>query len=339
MRELHQALGLESVDPTLLARAIQTAKSPSERVTTLRTMSAEWPDDFALALALLDALEDMNDSAGARSEARKLRLRPDADAHLRTAVGELYLRLAAVAKTDADKAELSAEARRAFGEIVEFAPEDPVARRRLGDLLCAHGWFTDARRQYETLQTLAPDDPSVTLLLASAAEGQGLLEEALKWAEKGSAVNAPDSVSTIAARAIQATYLAWGRQAARSASRVKELDALITRATRVLASVHSQAGDEHGVRVSLTWLHPEFHPNLWSNALGAPMPASEGDPLLGVAQVKVPDRAGSFVEVRLEPSDVDRMARLGAEARLTAVFDELGEHERIVDIPVRFQRG
>ena len=93
------------------------------------------------------------------------------------------------------------------------------------------------------------------------------------------------------------------------------------------------------MRVSLTWLHPEFHPTLWSNALGAPMPASEGDPMLGVAQVKVPDRSSSFVEVRLEPSEVEHMARLGAEARLTAVFDELGEHERIVDIPVRFARG
>jgi tetratricopeptide (TPR) repeat protein len=339
MRELHEALGLKAVDPRLLARAVQNAKSPGERVTTLRAMSAEWPDDFDLALALLDALEDAKDTAGARAEARKLRLRPDADAHSRTALGELYLRLASAAKGEAEKADLSAEARRAFGEIVEFAPEDPVARRRLGELLCAHGWFADARRQYETLQTLAPDDPSVPLLLASAAEGQGLLEEALKWAEKGSSANAPDSVSTLAARAIQATYLAWGRQAARTASRTKELEALTTRATRVLASVHSQAADAHGVRVSLTWLHPEFHPNLWSNALGAPMPASEGDPLLGVAQVKVPDRAGSFVEVRLEPSDVDRMARLGAEARLTAVFDELGEHERIVDIPVHFQRG
>ncbi|HWZ90199.1 MAG TPA: tetratricopeptide repeat protein, partial [Polyangiaceae bacterium] len=285
------------------------------------------------------ALEDAGDTVGARAEARQLRLRPDADAHLRTAVGELYLRLAAAAKSDPEKTQLSAEARRAFGEIVEFSPEDPVARRRLGDLLCAHGWFADARRQYETLQTLAPDDPNVALSLASAAEGQGLLEEALKWAEKGSSVNAPDSIATIAARALEATYLAWGRQAARSAQRGKELDALFTRATRVLSSVGTEAGDVHGVRVALTWLHPEFHPNLWSNALGAPMPASEGDPLLGVAQVKVPDRAGSFVEVRLEPAEVDRMARLGAEAHLTAVFDELGEHERIVDIPVRFQRG
>ena len=29
--------------------------------------------------------------------------------------------------------------------------------------------------------------------------------------------------------------------------------------------------------VSLVWSHPEFHPVLWSNALGAPMPAPEGD--------------------------------------------------------------
>jgi Ca-activated chloride channel family protein len=339
MRELHEALGLKSVDPTLLARAIKNAKSPGERVKTLRAMSAEWPDDFTLALSLLDALEDADDAPGARAEARALRLRPDADAHLRTAVGELYLRLAAAAKSEREKAELSAEARRAFGEIVEFAPEDPVARRRLGELLCAHGFFADARRQYQTLELLAPDDPSVALLLASAAEGEGLLEEALKWTEKGASVNAPDATSTIAARALEATYLAWGRQAARTAARVSELAALTARATRVLSSVRAPANDAQGVRVTLTWLHPEFHPNLWSNALGAPMPAAEGDALLGVAQVKVPDRAGSFVEVRLEPDEVERMARLGAVAHLTAVFDELGEHERIVDTVVRFQRG
>jgi len=339
MRELHEALGLKSVDPMLLARAIKNAKSPGERVKTLRAMSAEWPDDFTLALSLLDALEDAADAAGARAEARALRLRPDADAHLRTAVGELYLRLAATAKSEREKAELSAEARRAFGEIVEFAPEDPVARRRLGELLCAHGFFADARRQYQTLELLAPDDPSVALLLAAAAEGEGLLEEALKWTEKGSSVNAPDSTSTIAARALAATYLAWGRQAARSAARASELAALTARATRVLSSVRAAANDTPSVRVTLTWLHPEFHPNLWSNALGAPMPAGEGDALLGVAQVKVPDRAGSFVEVRLEPDEVERMGRLGAVAHLTAVFDELGEHERIVDTVVRFQRG
>jgi len=339
MRELHEALGLKSVDPILLARAIKNAKSPGERVKTLRAMSVEWPDDFTLALSLLDALEDAGDAAGARAEARALRLRPDADAHLRTAVGELYLRLAATAKSEREKNELSAEARRAFGEIVEFAPEDPVARRRLGELLCAHGFFADARRQYETLQLLAPDDPSVALLLASAAEGEGLLEEALKWTEKGSSVNAPDSTSTIAARALEATYLAWGRHAAQRAARTSELAALTARAARVLSSVRAPADNAPSVRVTLTWLHPEFHPNLWSNALGAPMPASEGDALLGVAQVKVPDRAGSFVEVRLEPDEVERVARLGAVAHLTAVFDELGEHERIVDTVVNFQRG
>ncbi len=339
MAQLHAALGLKAMDPALLARAIHDAKSPGELVKTLRAMSREWPDDFALALAFVDALEDARDIAGARAEARRLRARPDADAHLRTSVGELYLRLAAASSGEADKSALTAEARRAFGEIVEFSPDDPVARRRLGDLLCAHGWYADARRQYETLQTLAPDDPNVALLLASAAEGQGLLDEALKWAEKGSGVNAPDSVATISARALEATYLAWGRAAAREGKRAKELEALDTRSARVLAATHLGAAEAPGVRVSLTWLHPEFHPTLWSNALGAPMPASEGDPILGVAQVKVPTRTGAYVEVRLEPSEVEHMARLGAEARLTAVFDELGEHERVVDIPVRFARG
>ena len=34
---------------------------------------------------------------------------------------------------------------------------------------------------------------------------------------------------------------------------------------------------EAKVRVVLTWSHPEFHPTLWTNALGSLMPAPEGD--------------------------------------------------------------
>jgi tRNA-guanine family transglycosylase len=67
---------------------------------------------------------------------------------VRTAIGEMYLRL-----------DDEPEARRVFSEIVEFAPQDELARRRLGDLYRAHGWFEDAYRQYQTLATIRPDDP------------------------------------------------------------------------------------------------------------------------------------------------------------------------------------
>ena len=70
------------------------------------------------------------------------------------------------------------------------------------------------------------------------------------------------------------------------------------------------------------------------------MPAPEGDVTLGIAQV---DRA------RARPSAASRCASSrttsstrrasGAEAELTVVFDELGDAEKIVRLPVTFARG
>jgi Ca-activated chloride channel family protein len=342
MRELHQALGLKSIDKGLLEKFVRDAKTPEALVGKLRALVAEWPDDFVLALTLLDALEDAGDRGGARDFAERLRARPEIDAHVRTAIGELYLRFAESAKSPAEKQGDIAAARRAFGEIVEFSPEDPVARRRLGDLLRAHGWYADAQRQYETLAKLAPDDASVPLLLGGAAEGQGQLEAAVRWLEKASESGPPTAGSgrspSSVARALSATYLAWGRLAAREGKRDKEWDALKNRAERLLADDRAGAGAGL-VRVSLVWSHPEFHPTLWSNALGSFMPAPEGDVALGVAQVRLPKRPGAKLEVRLEPDDVERAARLGATGTLTVVIDELGKGERVIKLPVKFSRG
>jgi Ca-activated chloride channel family protein len=300
-----------------------------------------WPDDLTLALRLLDALEDAGDAEGARGLARTLRARPDADAHLRTAVGELYLRLAARAESPAQKAADEAEAHRAFGEIVEFSPDDPVARRRLGDLLRAHGFYEEAARQYETLAKLTPDDPSTALLLAAAADGLGKLEEAVKWTEKAGAAGAPDAAAGPArtARAFAATYLAWGRLEAEEKGKKDEAETLAARLVRVLAPDRASGAAHEGSRVTLTWSHPELHPTLWTNALAAPMPAPEGDVSLGIAQAFVPERDGAWVEVRLEPDDFEHAARLGATATLTVVFDETTPSERIVKRTIRFEKG
>jgi Ca-activated chloride channel family protein len=230
-----------------------------------------------------------------------------------------------------------AEARRAFGEIVEFSPDDPVARRRIGDLLRAHGWYAEATRQYETLAKLAPDDATVPLLLAASAEGRGLLEEAVKWTEKGGAAGSPDAQQGPAktARAFAAAYLAWGRLAALEGGRKEEAETLAARLTRVLAPDRT-SGAPKGTRVSLIWSHPELHPELWTNALGAPMPAPDGDLTLGIAQAILPMRSDAFVEVRVAADDVEHAARLGATATLTVVFDEGSEQEKIVKRVVRF---
>jgi Ca-activated chloride channel family protein len=341
MRELHGALGLKAVDPGILAKLIAETPDAAERAKKLRALSQQFPDDLSLALELLNAYEDAGDRTALGDLSRKLRQRPDADARVRTAVGELFLRLSSGSNAAEEKVHLLAEGRRAFGEIVEFAPDDPVPRRRLGDMLLAHGFFAEAARQYETLARLTPDDAKVLLLQACAAEGQGLLEEALKWAEKGGIVGAPDGSSgaAVTARALSATHLAWARLAALDGKRAEEHQALSARAARVLSGGRIDPGKPAGARVSLTWSHPELHPSLWTNALGTPMPAPDGDITLGVSQAIVPERADSFVEVRLEPGDVAHAARLGATAELTIVFDELGKTEKIFRKRIRFERG
>ncbi len=334
IRELHDALGLRSVDPGVLAKAVADAKDPGQRVAKLRALRDQFPDDLVLALRLLDALEDAGDGAGARALAGELRARPDAEAGVRTAVGELYLRLAGRSAVAGERAAAIAEARRAFGEIVEFSPADPVARRRLGDLLRAHGWHAEARRQYETLAQLTPDDTAVALLIAAAAQGEGRLEEAVRWTEKGIDAGAPDVAQgpAVTARTFATTFLAWGRLDA--AAREKEREALAARARRLLKAPVTQAA-----RVTLTFTHPDFHPTLWSNALGAPMPAATGDLTLGIAEAVVPLRDDAAVEVRVDPAELEAAGRLGVEAVLTVVFAELDRGERIVRVPIRYGPG
>ncbi len=285
MRELHQALGLKSLDPQLLAKYVRDAKTPEARVAKLRALVSEWPDDFEVALSLLDALEDAGDRGGARDFADRLRARPDIDAHVRTAIGELFLRLSAADKAPGAQQTDLAEGRRAFGEIVEFSPDDPVARRRLGDLLRAHGWYADAERQYQTLAELAPDDPAVPLLLGAAAQGQGQLEAAVRWLEKAADGGPPSSGTdrspASVARALAATYLAWGRLDARKNKKDKELeDSDRSRHARARRRSRGRLRRHHGAR----------HAHL-----GAPGAAPHAvDQRAGIAHARVGRRRGAW---------------------------------------------
>lgn len=338
MRELHKALGLKVIDKGTLEKLLRDTKEPAARVAKLRKLTVEWPDDFALALALLDALEDAQDDAGAREAARKLRSRADVDAHVRTELGELYLRLASRAPSKDQAAMDEAEARRTFGEIVEFAPEEPIARRRLGDLLRAHGWYDEARRQYETLAKLSPDDTSVQLLIAAASEGLGKLEEAVRWAEKASDAGAPGQLKGMArtSRAMAAAFLAWGREAARKENKQDEVLALRARAGRL---ADKDETTKPATRVLLTWSHPELHPVLWTNSRGAMMPADDGDVLLGISQVLLAPKQRIQAEIRMEPDEAEHAARLGSEAVLTVIFREGEADEKVVRLPIKFTRG
>jgi tetratricopeptide (TPR) repeat protein len=346
LRELHDALGLASIDPAALTKLLEQAKDLEQRVRTLRELRAQWPDDLSLHLVLLETLEDAGRFDAGRELAEELRARPDATTEVRTNVGEFYLRLSERAAEGAEAKALAerdlVEAKRSFGEIVEFAPNDPVARRRLGDLLRAHGWFDEARRQYETLAQLLPDDPTVGFLVAAAARGQGRLEEALGWLDKAAESGDPESIAGPAAvgRALSLAYLAWGRDDARKEKNDKDAELLENRADRVLSrGLGAREPSKGTVRVTLIWTHPDFHPTLWTNALGSAMPAPSGDITMGVSEAVFPRKTESEIEVRLDETELERMSRFGAEATLTVVFDELDEGEKIVRVPVRFQKG
>ena len=338
LHELHKALGLASVDPDLLAAMVAKAKTPTERLSVLRAAATKWSDDLELGLRVLDAHEDAGDDAGGRAWARHLRRRADATAHVWTSVGEYYLRLAARgtgAEADRDRV----EARRTFGELVEFAPEDPAARRRLGDLLRAHGWYEEALRQYLTLQTLTPDDATVPLLIASAAQGLGRIEEAVGWAEKASAAGSPDGKSALsrAARATASAFLAWAREDALRTGKKDDAEKLLARTKRLVAGSGkpNAQGEEQSVRVLVTWSHPELHPSLWTTALGTPMPSPDNFPAFGAAEAKSSGQSAT-VELRLEPDDAARAARLDLKVVVTVITGEGTAAEKVVKQEVGF---
>lgn len=333
LREFHDALGLERLEPSRLAALLAKARTPAERLAMLRGTAEQFPDDTELALTVLEAYEDIGDDAGGRAWARKLRRRADATAHVRTNVGEYYLRLSArgspaEAKRDAE------EARRTFGELVEFAPEDPLTRRLLGDLLRSHGFYDEALRQYQTLAALTPDDPSVPLFIAAASQGSGKIEEAVRWAEKASQTGSPDAASPVplAARALSSAFLAWARLDAAKHARAEELTRLRVRASRLAASESAE-----GVRVIVSWSHPELRPALWTNALGSLLPAEDNLPLLGVAQAFVPRSPAPRIELRLDPEDAARVSRLGAKATVTVIQAEGSADERIARFDAVFR--
>lgn len=178
---LRAGLGLDPyLDWRVFLSLYDQANSPEAKLRVVRRWLEGAPEDLELRLRLLQLLEDTNALVEARRVARSLRADSLADARVRTEVGEFWLRQ-----------ERPDEAKRVFSEIVEHAPFDPWARRRLGDLYRAHAWFDDAYREYGTLTMLRPDAPEILLLRARAAEGAGRLDEALRLARSLSETSEP----------------------------------------------------------------------------------------------------------------------------------------------------
>lgn len=322
LRLVRNAFGLGTgVDWALVEQVLARATSPAARLRALRQLVAQTPGSFELRLRLLEELEAQGRVPEAARLAERLRTDPLADPGVRTAIGELYLRLG-----------MPDEARRTFSEIVEFQPMDELARRRLGDLYRAHGWYEDAYRQYETLVSIRPDDPTALLLLAQAAAGAGRIDEALRLEQRVMETSEQGAMEGVARTAMlwSSVRFAELRKDAREHGAESDLDALLMRMRRSGVLRNARA-----LRVSLVWSHPDANVSLWTSHPGLSL--SRPDDLyseLGIEAFDVAEQEPESyrVEVRRDVRD-----RLGAiEARLVVVWNEGQADEQIEVVPLTF---
>jgi len=247
-------LGLGRLDPSELARMLTTATTPAARRVLLQTLARRFPDDLDLMLLTLDAASAAGDSDEVHRTAHRLRTDPRADARVRTAVGEALL-----AVRDAP------EARRAFSEIVEFAPDDPFARQRLGDIALSHGWADEAYRQFQTLATSQSDAPEILLRVAWAARMLGRLDEAIRLAERVTAESAPGARAPLIE-----SVVAWVACELAIASSEPSVSAATVAQLRARWRRSPAAQGAGAVRAVLRWTHPDDGAELWVTLPGAP---------------------------------------------------------------------
>ena len=241
---------------------------------------------------------------------------------IRTAIGEMFLRM-----------HDEPEARRVFSEIVEFAPDDALSRRRLGDLYRAHGWFEDAYRQYETLAKIQPDDPTVLLLLAQAAAGAGRLDEALSLEQRVAQTAEPGASEGVARTALlwSSVHFALLRKAAKEEHDEDRLRALDARMRR--AGVLRESGD---LRVSLVWSHPDAGISLWTSypGLGLSRP-DDIDPELGIEVFNVDEQEDGRYGIEVRRPAGHHLTTVAA--KLVVVWKEGTPEERIEIRPLTFE--
>lgn len=317
-------LGFEvPVDWGYFSRLWHRDDDPEARLRLVRRWLEALPHEMDLRLRLLSLLEQTGELDEARRVARELRADPLADARVRTAVGEFWLRQDNVA-----------EARRVFSEIVEHAPLDPWARRRLGDLYRAHGWHDDAYREYLTLARLRPDDPSVMLILARAAAGAGRVDEALRLEQELSESVPPSIDQGAAAFARLWTTIRLARLEHEADS--DELREAIRRRERASGALRNPPA----VFAALTWEHPDDHPQLYLR-----YPSMEDDEwlevplrgqLYGVEAVRIREREDG--DHLLEVRRVERDELRDIEAELLFIIAPGSEEEQILRQPIQLTR-
>lgn len=310
-------LGLGRLDPSQLAQMLTTATDPAARRALLQTMARRFPDDLDLMLLTLDAASAAGDADEVHRTAQRLRSDPRADARVRTAVGEALL-----AVRD------EPEARRAFSEIVEFAPDDPFARQRLGDIALSHGWADEAYRQFQTLASSQSDAPEILVRVAWAARMLGRLDEAIRLAERVTAESAPGARAPL----IEAV-VAWVACELAIASNDPALPAASVPQLRARWRRSPAAQGAGAVRAVLRWTHPDDGAELWVTLPGAPSQRAD------VMASAVPLEATTLAE---RPAALSLEVRRGGGARprgtadLIVLWAEGTADERLLRTTVTF---
>jgi Ca-activated chloride channel family protein len=222
-----------------------------------------------------------------------------------------------------------------FSEIDERAPLDPWARKRLGDLYRAHGWFDDAYREYSTLARLRPADPGVLLDLARAAAGAGRIDEALRLEQRLSESSADEHAEGPAEFARLWTKIRLARLKLDGPAALAPIVQQRERETGALR-------DPPALLAMLSWMHPDDEPELHVGYPGVPEEDREWEraPLQGgaygveavVARVREP---GEYrFEVRRQ--ELDRLRDVTGE--LMVITHPGTGDERILRVPVTLSR-
>ncbi len=317
-------LGLDdaNIDWSVFDRLYRRAANPAAKLRLVRRWLEIAPDEMDLRLRLLQLLEETNALPEARRLAWALRADPLADAAVRTAVGEFWLRQ-----------ERPDEARRVFSEIVERAPLDPWARRRLGDLYRAHAWPDDAYREYRALAQLRQGDPEVNLLLARAAADAGRVDEALRLEQR--VAEAADGDSSEGEAAIAQAWTRVRLALLRAESDDPAIDAAVLRRLRHSGALRSPPE----LFAAITWAHPDDVIGMTVAYADAPdrfEPVTLISPSHGIDALSLADLDEGALRLAFERGGREDLRP--TEATLTVVLGLGTEQERILRETVRLDR-
>lgn len=142
---------------------------PGARVTAIKALLVRAPEDPEGLIRLVRTQAEAGQKEDALQTGRRLT--------------ELGLMTPAIARQLGDVLAAQGQADdaiRAYSEIVEFDAANPGSRRMLGDIFLANAWYQPAYRQYKLLTDAFPQDSLLWLRLASAAAGEGRVDEALR---------------------------------------------------------------------------------------------------------------------------------------------------------------